>query len=64
MVAAMSHASAGTVKAVKSPVHLSATPLEAYIAPPALGEHTREVLTGLLSYSASEVDALARDKVI
>jgi crotonobetainyl-CoA:carnitine CoA-transferase CaiB-like acyl-CoA transferase len=64
MVAEMAHASAGTVKAIKSPVHLSATPLEAYAAPPALGQHTREVLTGLLGYSASEVDALVRDKVI
>ncbi len=64
MVAEMAHASAGTVKAIKSPVHLSATPLEGYAAPPALGEHTREVLTGLLGYSASEVDALAREKVI
>ena len=64
MVAEMAHASAGTVQAIKNPVHLSATPLEGYAAPPALGEHTREVLTGLLGYSASEVDALARDKVI
>jgi crotonobetainyl-CoA:carnitine CoA-transferase CaiB-like acyl-CoA transferase len=64
MVAEMAHVSAGTVKAIKSPVHLSATPLQGYAAPPALGEHTREVLTGLLGYSASDVDALAREKVI
>ena len=64
MVAEMAHASAGTVKAIKSPVHLSATPLQGYAAPPTLGQHTREVLTGLLGYSASEVDTLAREKVI
>ena len=64
MVAEMAHASAGTVKAIKNAVHLSGTPLDAYAAPPTLGQHTREVLTGLLGYSASEVDALARDKVI
>ena len=64
MVAEMDHASAGTVKAVKNAVHLSGTPADSYTAPPTLGQHTRDVLTGLLGYSASEVDALARDKVI
>jgi crotonobetainyl-CoA:carnitine CoA-transferase CaiB-like acyl-CoA transferase len=64
MVAAMPHATAGTVKAIKSAVHMSRTPLESYAAPPRLGEHTREVLTGLLGYSAADVDRLARDKAI
>jgi formyl-CoA transferase len=60
----MEHASAGMVKAVKNAVHLSATPLDAYAAPPQLGQHTREVLTGLLGYSAAEAEKLARDGVI
>lgn len=64
MVAEMAHVSAGTVKAIKNAVHLSGTPLDSYFAPPKLGQHTREVLTGLLGYSAAEVDALARDKAI
>ena len=64
MVAEMPHASAGVVKAIKSAMHLSQTPLDAYVAPPRLGEHTREILTGVLGYSASECDRLARDKVI
>lgn len=64
MIAEMEHASAGTVKALKNAVHLSGTALESYAAPPTLGQHTREVLTDLLGYTASDVDALARDKVI
>jgi crotonobetainyl-CoA:carnitine CoA-transferase CaiB-like acyl-CoA transferase len=64
MVAEMEHASAGVVKAIKNAVHLSATPVDSYAAPPTLGRHTRDVLTGLLGYSASEVDALAADKVV
>src|SRR5262245_39553946 len=64
MVAEMPHASAGTVKAIKSPMHLGETPLETYQAPPRLGEHTREILTGVLGYSASDFDKLAGDKVI
>jgi crotonobetainyl-CoA:carnitine CoA-transferase CaiB-like acyl-CoA transferase len=64
MVAEMPHASAGVVKAIKSAMHLSATPLQAYEAPPTLGQHTREVLTGLLGYSTSDVDALAKEGAI
>ncbi len=52
MIAEMPHASAGTVKAIKNAVHLSGTPLDGYVAPPTLGQHTREVLTGLLGYTA------------
>jgi crotonobetainyl-CoA:carnitine CoA-transferase CaiB-like acyl-CoA transferase len=64
MITEMEHPSAGVVKAVKNVVQLSDTPLNAYVAPPQLGEHTRAVLTDLLGYSAAEVDALARDRVI
>jgi crotonobetainyl-CoA:carnitine CoA-transferase CaiB-like acyl-CoA transferase len=64
MIAAMPHPNAGTVKAVKNPMHLSATPLEGYAAPPMLGQHTREVLTELLGYAAADLEKLARDKVI
>ena len=64
MIAAMPHASAGVVKAVKNAVHLSGTPLDGYVAPPQLGEHTREVLTGLLGYSAAEVEKLAGEGVV
>jgi formyl-CoA transferase len=64
MIAEMQHTSAGMVKAVKNAMHLSGTPLDAYAAPPQLGQHTREVLTGLLGYSAAEVEALARGGVI
>jgi len=64
MIAAMPHSNAGTVKAIKNPTHLSATPLDGYQAPPTLGQHTGEVLTQLLGYAAADVEKLARDKVI
>jgi formyl-CoA transferase len=64
MVAEMPHPSAGTVKAIKSAMHLSETPLETYLAPPRLGEHTREILTKVLGYSPSEADQLVGDKVV
>ena len=64
MVAEMRHPSAGVVKGIKNPMRLSATPLDAYAPPPSLGQHTREILTGLLGYTAREVDDLAGDGVI
>jgi formyl-CoA transferase len=64
MITDMEHPSAGVVKAVKNVVQLSDTPLNAYVAPPQLGTHTRTVLTRLLGYSAAEVEKLARDGVI
>lgn len=64
MITAMPHATADTVKTIKNAVHLSATPLDGYTAPPTLGQDTREVLTGLLGYSTHEVEALTKGKVI
>jgi hypothetical protein len=58
MIAEMPHASAGNVKGIKSAIHLSETALDSYDAPPKLGEHTHEVLTGLLGYTSDEVDTL------
>ncbi len=64
MVAEMRHPSAGVVKGIKSAMHLSQTPLDSYAPPPMLGEHTREILTGVLGYSTSDFDRLVRDKVV
>ena len=64
MIAEMPHASAGIVKGVKSAIHLSETALDTYTAPPRLGEHTHEVLTGLLGYTSEEVGALAQARVV
>src|SRR5258708_4497660 len=64
MIAEMPHAGAGLVKTLKNPMHLSDTPLDGYTAPPRLGEHTSEILTGLLGYTASEVEELARSATI
>jgi crotonobetainyl-CoA:carnitine CoA-transferase CaiB-like acyl-CoA transferase len=46
------------------PFTLSETALDSYDAPPKLGEHTHEVLTGLLSSTSDEVDMLARGGVV
>ena len=40
------------------PWRMSGTPSEVKTAAPVLGQHTDEVMTGLLGYSAAEVDAM------
>ena len=40
------------------PWRMSETPCEVKSAAPTLGQHTDEVMTGLLGYTAAEVDAL------
>ncbi len=47
-----------------SPIRFSATPIEYDTPPPLLGQHTREVLAGVLGLGDQEIDALAADGVI
>jgi crotonobetainyl-CoA:carnitine CoA-transferase CaiB-like acyl-CoA transferase len=58
MIATMAHPSAGAVKAIKSAMQLSATPLDTYAPPPRLGEHTESVLARVLGLSNAEIAAL------
>jgi crotonobetainyl-CoA:carnitine CoA-transferase CaiB-like acyl-CoA transferase len=62
-VVEMPHASGQTVKVVANPVRLSATPADYRGAPPALGQHTAEVLGGLLGMGEAEIAGL-REKGI
>jgi crotonobetainyl-CoA:carnitine CoA-transferase CaiB-like acyl-CoA transferase len=57
VVIEMPHAKAegGTVKVIANPVRLSETPVDYRISPPTLGEHTDEVLQGLLGMDGSEI---------
>ena len=52
------HPTAGTVQFPGFPYKFSLTPAEILKPPPLLGEHTEEVLTSLLDYSAEHVAAL------
>jgi len=64
MVAEVDHPSAGRVRMIKSPVGLSATPLDVYAPPPRLGEHTDSVLGDLLGLGGEELRALREGGVI
>jgi len=54
----LDHPLAGTVPLTASPLRLSETPVEYDRAPPLLGQHTREVLCGLLDRDTAAVDDL------
>jgi formyl-CoA transferase len=58
------HPTAGTVRIAGFPYKLSTTPAAMRRPPPRLGEHTEEVLTELLGYSAAEVTSLREREVV
>lgn len=64
MRVAMPHPTAGEVDVTGSPLKLSDTPVEYRLPPPLLGEHTEQILTTLLGYSAQDVERLRSEEVV
>ena len=60
----LDHPLAGKVPLVASPMKFSATPLEFKTPPPTLGEHTDEILRGMLKLSAADIVRLRGDSVV
>jgi len=60
----LEHPVAGNMSLVRSPMRFSATPLEHKIPPPTLGEHTDEILRGVLKKSAAEIAKLKADGTV
>lgn len=60
----MKHARAESIRLVGSPLKLSDTPVTYKFAPPALGQHTAEVLGTMLGMGAEEIAGLAKKGVI
>jgi len=60
----MEHPKAGMVRIVGVPARLSATPGSVRTPSPTLGEHTAEVLRGVLGMSDSDIDQLQRNGAI
>lgn len=64
MIARIAHQITGEVEVPGVPIKLSETPGDVDAPAPSLGEHTAQVLTGLLKMSPDEVEELRRDGVI
>lgn len=52
------------IKLVGSPFHLSDTPVSYRLPPPVMGQHTDEVLQGVLGLSPNKIATLKADKII
>jgi len=60
----LEHPTAGRVSLVRSPMRFSETPLEHNAPPPVLGQHTDEVLRGLLGKSEGEIARLRSEGIV
>ncbi len=58
MIETVQHAAAGSVRVLGVPIKLSDTPGSVRIAPPALGQHTNQVLAADCGLSEAEIEAL------
>jgi formyl-CoA transferase len=57
------HPASGEVRMVANPIKFSATPVMHEVAPPLLGQHTAEVLCGVLGMDASEIARLRKEGI-
>jgi crotonobetainyl-CoA:carnitine CoA-transferase CaiB-like acyl-CoA transferase len=64
MLVSLPHPKAGPITVMGVPVRLHDTPGAASAAPPLLGQHTDEILTGLLRMPKARVDALRAAGVV
>jgi crotonobetainyl-CoA:carnitine CoA-transferase CaiB-like acyl-CoA transferase len=60
----LAHPAAGQVSLVRSPMRFSTTPIEHERPPPLLGQHTDEILRGVLGLSEPEIAKLRADGVV
>jgi crotonobetainyl-CoA:carnitine CoA-transferase CaiB-like acyl-CoA transferase len=64
MLVDVPHPKGGSVKIPGNPIKLSEVTTEEFLAPPLLGEHTKEVLTDWLGYSNEDLESLDAQQVI
>jgi len=60
----LEHPVAGKLPTVASPMRFSATPVEYKLAPPVLGQHTEEILRGLLQLDDAAIARLRAEGII
>jgi crotonobetainyl-CoA:carnitine CoA-transferase CaiB-like acyl-CoA transferase len=60
----MNHPKYGDMPLVANPIRMSETPVQYRSAPPALGEHTAEVLNRMLGIDTEQLNQMHRDKIV
>ena len=58
------HAAAGKVTLVASPMKFSGTPVKHEVPPPVVGQHTDEILSGVLKKNAAEIAKLKAGGIV
>jgi formyl-CoA transferase len=64
MVINVAHHNSGMIKMVASPLKIPTAPVEVRLPPPLLGEHTEQILSGLLGYDQKTLEELRIAQVI
>lgn len=64
MTVEVEHSLGCPLKLVANPLRMSETPLDRYDPPPRIGQHTDELLSGLLGLGASEIEELLSAKIV
>lgn len=64
MLFEMQHPLAGPVPLTSNPIHFLEAPIRCELPPPLLGQHTREVLTGVLGLGPAQIEELSAAKAI
>lgn len=64
MIQVIDHPSAGTIRIAAPPVAYGNTRLGLQCPPPQLGEHTDEILTGLLNFTPKEIEKMRAKNII
>jgi len=64
MVVELEHPTAGPIKVNGVPIKLSATPGAVNDPPPLLGQHTDQILSEILDYTASQIAELHQLKAV
>ena len=64
MIVRACHPESGSVDLIANPIRYSSTPIDRYVSPPMLGQHTDEVLKELLGFDEVRLKELRDTKVI
>jgi benzylsuccinate CoA-transferase BbsF subunit len=60
----LDHPEVGSSLYNRAPILFSGTPLRLETPAPSIGQHTREVLTGMLGYSDAEIETMSKNQVL
>jgi crotonobetainyl-CoA:carnitine CoA-transferase CaiB-like acyl-CoA transferase len=58
MILTLNHSLGGNIKLVGNPIKMSDIDTKKYTSPPTLGQHTNQILAGLLGYSKGKINKL------